>query len=74
MLPKYMQDAYGLNFVGSPSQTFQHPFNIVLSCQSTFDGSIQCLPHNLGIPFLPQWLLQVPLRVFFIDCQHFAIT
>jgi hypothetical protein len=58
-----MQDACGLNFVRSPSQMLQHLFNIVPSCQSMFDGSVQCLPQNLSIPFSPQWPLQVPLTM-----------
>ncbi len=50
---KYMQDACGSNYVWSPSQMFQHLFDIVLSYQSTFDGSIQCLPRNSNVLFSP---------------------
>jgi hypothetical protein len=63
MFPKYMQDACGSDSIWLLSQMLQHLFNIVFSYQSTFDGSVQCLPRNLGILFLPQWLLQVPLTM-----------
>jgi hypothetical protein len=42
----------------------QHFFDIIPSSQSTFDGSIQCFPRNLGVPFLLQWPLQVFIVMF----------
>jgi hypothetical protein len=53
---------------------FQHLFDIVLSCQSTFDGSVQCLPKNLGTPFQPKWSLLMPLVVPIAKWQHFVLA
>jgi hypothetical protein len=72
MLPKYVQDAYGLNFVWLPSQMLQHLFDIVPSYQSTFDGGVQCFPWNSNIFFLLEWPLRMPLVVPIVEWQHFV--
>ncbi len=71
---KYIQDACNSNFIWSPSQMFQHFFDIVPSYQSTFDGSIQCLPQNSNVIFLLQWPLWVPLVVLIAKWQHFVLA
>jgi hypothetical protein len=71
---KYMQDACGSNYVWSPSQMFQHLFDIVLSYQSTFDGSIQCLPRNSNVLFSPQWSLWVLLTMLIVEWQHLILA
>jgi hypothetical protein len=67
MLPKYMQDGCGSNFVWSPSQMFQHLFNIIPSYQSMFDGNIQCFPQHSCVNFPPQWPSQMPFVVPIVE-------